>query len=71
MAFARLTYRESLRDIEACLRSVTGKLYHRGFRHNVQKLDLLQIVQVAEPVATVLAAILALCVGPSIRFDCC
>jgi len=28
MAFAQLNYRESLRDIEACLRSVTGKLYH-------------------------------------------
>ena len=37
----------------------------------VQELDLLQIVQVAESVATVLAAILAPCVGPSIRFDCC
>jgi hypothetical protein len=32
MAFAQLTYRESLRDIEACLRSVPGKLYHMGFR---------------------------------------
>jgi len=32
MAFAQLTYRESLRDIEACLRSVHGKLYHTGFR---------------------------------------
>src|SRR5450756_953971 len=30
MAFAQLTYRESLRDIEACLRSVGGKLYHMG-----------------------------------------
>jgi len=28
MAFAQLTYRESLRDIEACLRSMSGKLYH-------------------------------------------
>src|SRR6266403_3764340 len=28
MAFAQLTYRESLRDIEACLRSIGGKLYH-------------------------------------------
>src|SRR6266705_2709758 len=35
MAFAQLTYRESLRDIEACLRSVGGKLYHMGFRGNV------------------------------------
>src|ERR1035437_10172011 len=28
MAFAQLTYRDSLRDIEACLRSMQGKLYH-------------------------------------------
>ena len=28
MAFAQLTYRESLRDIEACLRSMSSKLYH-------------------------------------------
>jgi hypothetical protein len=32
MAFAQLTYRESLRDIEACLGSIGGKLYHMGFR---------------------------------------
>ena len=32
MAFAQLTYRESLRDIEACLHSMRGKLYHMGFR---------------------------------------
>src|SRR5664279_5899621 len=32
MAFAQLTYRESLRDIEACLRSMSAKLYHMGFR---------------------------------------
>jgi hypothetical protein len=32
MAFAQLTYRESLRDIEACLRAMGGKLYHMGFR---------------------------------------
>ena len=31
MAFAQLTYRESLRDIEACLRSLGAKLYHMGF----------------------------------------
>jgi hypothetical protein len=30
MGFAQFTYRESLRDIEACLRSVSGKLYHIG-----------------------------------------
>ena len=32
MAFAQLTYRESLRDIEACLRVQASKLYHMGFR---------------------------------------
>ena len=32
MAFAQLTYRESLRDIEACLRSMSPKLYHMGLR---------------------------------------
>lgn len=32
MSFAQLTYRESLRDIETCLRSVAPKLYHMGFR---------------------------------------
>ena len=32
LAFAQLTFRESLRDIETCLRSVGPKLYHAGFR---------------------------------------
>lgn len=40
MAFAQLTYRESLRDIEACLRSVGGKLYHMGFRNRVARSTL-------------------------------
>src|SRR5438477_377364 len=40
MAFAQLTYRESLRDIEACLRSVTGKLYHLGIRSKVARSTL-------------------------------
>lgn len=40
MAFAQLTYRESLRDIEACLRSLQGKLYHLGFRGNVARSTL-------------------------------
>ena len=35
MAFAQLTYRESLRDIEACLRAQRKKLYHMGIRSNV------------------------------------
>src|SRR5437868_7653543 len=40
MAFAQLTYRESLRDIEACLRSMGGKLYHMGFRGKVARSTL-------------------------------
>jgi len=40
MAFAQLTYRESLRDIEACLRSGQRKLYHMGFRGKVSRNTL-------------------------------
>ena len=40
MAFAQLTYRESLRDIEARLRSISGKLYHMGFRGRVARTTL-------------------------------
>jgi len=40
MAFAQLTYRESLRDIEACLGSIGGKLYHMGFRNPVARSTL-------------------------------
>ena len=40
MAFAQLTYRESLRDIEACLRSPVTKLYHMGFRSTVARNTL-------------------------------
>jgi transposase len=40
LAFAQLTFRESLRDIEACLRSVPSKLYHMGFRGQVSRSTL-------------------------------
>ena len=40
MAFAQLTYRESLRDIEACLQSIGSKLYHMGFRSKVARSTL-------------------------------
>ena len=40
MAFAQLTYRESLRDIEACLRAQNSKLYHMGIRGNVSRSTL-------------------------------
>src|ERR1017187_5584910 len=37
LAFAQITYRESLRDIEACLRAQQPKLYHMGFRGQVSQ----------------------------------
>jgi hypothetical protein len=40
MAFAQLTYRESLRDIEVCLRSMQNKLYHMGIRGRVSRSTL-------------------------------
>ena len=40
MAFAQLTYRESLRDIEACLRAMQGKLYHMGIHSTVSRNNL-------------------------------
>lgn len=40
MAFAQLTYRESLRDIEVCLSAQASKLYHMGFRQQVRRSTL-------------------------------
>jgi hypothetical protein len=40
MAFAQLTYRESLRDIEACLRALSKKLYHAGMRGKIARSTL-------------------------------
>jgi len=40
MAFAQLTYRESLRDIETCLRAMGQKLYHAGFRSKIARSTL-------------------------------
>ncbi len=40
MAFAQLTYRESLRDIETCLRSLGGRLYHAGIRGRISHSTL-------------------------------
>ena len=40
MAFAQLSYRESLRDIESCLRAITPKLYHMGIRGKVSRSTL-------------------------------
>jgi len=40
LAFAQLTYRESLRDIETCLRAMDSKLYHAGFRGRISRSTL-------------------------------
>jgi hypothetical protein len=40
MAFAQLTYRESLRDIQCCLRTVKDKLYHMGIRGKISRSTL-------------------------------
>jgi len=40
MAFAQLTFRESLRDIETCLRALGGKLYHLGIRGHISRSTL-------------------------------
>jgi Domain of unknown function (DUF4372)/Transposase DDE domain len=48
MAFAQLTYRESLRDIEACLRAQRPKLYHMGLRASVARNTLANANQVRD-----------------------
>jgi hypothetical protein len=48
MAFAQLTYRKSLRDIQACLRGNQQKLYHLGFRGNVSRNTLAHANQVRD-----------------------
>ena len=52
MAFAQLTYRESLRDIEVCLSAQAAKLYHMGFRHEIKRstlADANEIARLAHP----------------------
>jgi len=48
MMFAQLTFRESLRDIEACLRVIQPKLYHMGFRGKVSRNTLANANQVRD-----------------------
>ena len=43
LAFAQLTYRESLRDIEACLSAQAPKLYHMGIRSPVRRATLTDV----------------------------
>jgi hypothetical protein len=48
MAFAQLTYRESLRDIEACLRAQSKKLYHMGIRSKVSRSTLAEANEIRD-----------------------
>jgi hypothetical protein len=48
MAFAQLTYRESLRDIEACLRAQHNKLYHMGIRSKVSRSTLAEANEIRD-----------------------
>jgi len=48
LAFAQLTFRESLRDIEACLRTTPQKLYHMGIRSTVSRNTLANANQVRD-----------------------
>lgn len=48
LAFAQLTYRESLRDIEACLRAAPTKLYHMGIRSQISRNTLAHANQVRD-----------------------
>lgn len=48
MAFAQLTYRESLRDIQACLRAAQRKLYHMGIRSKVSRNTLAHANQIRD-----------------------
>ena len=55
LAFAQLTYRESLRDIEACLRATPQKLYHMGIRTQVSRNTLANANQVRDCIDRALA----------------
>ena len=48
MAFAQLTYRESLRDIEACLRAIGTRRYHMGIRGTIARNTLAQANQLRD-----------------------
>src|SRR5580692_9405092 len=48
MAFAQLTYRDSLRDIETCLRALQPKLYHAGLRGTVARTTLARANEVRD-----------------------
>ena len=73
MAFAQLTYRESLRDIETCLRSLTPALYHAGIRTQVSRSTLADANEhrswkIYQDLALVLIARAAYCTAKSAFF---
>ena len=45
MAFAQLTYRESLSDIEICMRALESKLYHAGIKGKVSRSTLADVIE--------------------------
>ena len=75
MAFAQLTYRESLRDIEVCLSAQPGKLYHMGFHGPVRRSTLADANQTrdwriyAEFAQRLIAQARRLYVGESLSVD--
>jgi hypothetical protein len=75
MAFAQLTYRESLRDIETCLSAQPGRLYHMGFRGPVRRSTLADANQTrdwriyAEFAQRLIAQARRLYVGESLSVD--
>ena len=46
LAFAQLTYRESLRESESCLRTMKSHLYHMGFRRRISRNTLAHVYSV-------------------------
>lgn len=75
MAFAQLTYRESLRDIEACLSAQSAKLYHMGFRQEIKRSTLADANEVrdwrihAEFAQRLIAQARKLYVGEALDFE--
>jgi hypothetical protein len=75
LAFAQFTYRESLRDIQVCLRSIQPKLYHMGFRGKVSRATLADANEAhdwriyADFAQTLIAIARPLYAGESLGFD--
>src|SRR5437667_11816566 len=75
MAFAQLTYRESLRDIEVCLSAQSAKLYHMGFRQEIKRSTLADANEArdwrvhAEFAQRLIAQARKLYVGDSLSFE--